>query len=637
MADQSPDRIPRRTAEIELWDTNPVGTQDAWHRELLQFWSFVFTRGRRVKSGSALGKIDPTTGKGRPRNVDEVAATLADRIVRADGGFVAHNLEGEIRRWLADTIVVPGERRRQRGPLPAAGLTTPNYAALLLFNRGVTRERFWAAFLWNALASDFAAAELLPEEDLVSRRLDTYLALGLKAVDSNTSRRVWKGFDFPAIASADPETYLVLRALGTSNGDDVGDASNGLGEEYLRGSTPAAAMNQFLCPGAVILMRRSLRLFLGQQETIGHPALSGHIETALTFHASQYFLRGMRVLNDLSEGRTLPPDCSACWARFQPDLRPSPTYADRERWQSVGYTAQADADQADWVESNCQAEDLIFVNAGRKEDQAAKDLARLSLERLRRDLASYTVNRIVLAIARGIAGRLAPQFGEEAISLDKTYERLDQWAGEPTSRAVLAYAWRDRITQLGNDPDLGGSVVDRIPNRVQAAGNDPGKLEAIVRELVSEAVLSSRAFSRYIELLNSLLGGGALPTNQDAKGLMARGGSQTVKFHLSLNDRALEFVVALSALEARDESRMASDADRRHATSLQGFLEFLERRFHIVLAGAPSGAWTPPGLVAEAAAESISALRARLSSMGLLEEYSDSLEWSRLTWGMARE
>jgi len=636
VARQRQDRIPRRTSEIELWDVNPVGTREAWRRELLQFWSLVATRGRRAKARVALGKVDPATGKGRPLFVDEVAGLLASRIANADGGFVAHDMEDELRRWLADTIVVPGERSRRRGRLPAAGLATPNYAGLLFFNRAVTRERFWAAFLWNALASDFAVAAETGREDLLSRRIDAYLGLGLRLPAEEGPRTAWPGVDLAAVAEADPETYLVFRALAMPSPDGIGDATIGLGEDYERGASDGATMRQLLCPGSVILMRRSLSLLLARQGSIGHAALSDLVETALAFHASQYFIRGMRVLNDLSSGRALPADCRACWDRFQGDIRPVPTADDRERWRARAYRGHATAAEAAWVESTCEADDYLFVNAGRKEDVAAKDLARLSLERLRRELATYTVNRITLGIAQAICERLAVQFGEVPPPLDGTYLRLDAWAAIPAARAVLAYAWTQRIEELSNDPGLPGPVVDDVRRKLGAAAGDPAILGLVVRELVSEAILSSRAFTRYIELMNSLLGGGALPTNQDPKGFMARGGSRSVPFHLSVNDRALELLVALAALEGRDQEDGSGPDDARDTTSLQGFLDFLERRFHLVLTRGPAGEVVPAGLVSAASAESLAALRTRLSSMGLLEEYSDSSEWNRISWGTDR-
>ena len=519
MARQRRDRIPRRTSEIELFDTNPVGTRDAWRRELLQFWSLVATRGKRVARRGALGVVDEVTGKGRPLFVDEVANRLADRIASSDAGFVSHDVRDELQMWLADTIVVPGERKGRRGRLPSAGLTTPSYAGLLLFNRPETRERFWASFLWNALAGDFVAARSLGGDSFVSRRLDQFLGLGLEFPDANSPRSAWTGIDFDTVASADPETYLVFRAVATPAPDGLGNASVGLGDEFLRGSTDGAVLDQFLCPGSIIHMRRSLNLLLEQQGAIGHAALSDLIETSLTFHASQYFLRGMRVLNGLATDRALPADCRSCWDRFQADLRPTPTPGDEDRWRELGYSGGATAADAQWVDDNCSADDYLFVNAGRKEDSAAKDLARVSLERLRRELATYTVNRITLSIARGICHSLAPQFGEQsAPPLDQVLARLDSWASESSGRRLLAFAWTQRIDELQNDPSIPGPVVESLADRKAGAAGDPKMLEAIVRELVSEAILSSRAFTRYIELMNSLLGGGALPTNQGPQG-----------------------------------------------------------------------------------------------------------------------
>jgi hypothetical protein len=633
VAAQGKDGIRRRTSSIELWDVNPVGTREAWRRELLQFWSLVATRGQRVKPRVALGKVDPVTGKGRSLFVDEVSGILAKRIASAEGGFVAHDIHDELKRWLADTIVVPGERSGRRGRLPAAGLAVPNYAGLLFFNRSVTRERFWAAFLWNALASDFAVARTTGRTDLLAGRIDAFLGLGLDLEPAEGPRIRWSGVNLDAVADADPETYLVFRALASPSPDGLGDATNGLGDDFERGASAGATLPQLLCPGSVILMRRSLSLLLARQGSIGHAALSDLVETTLTFHASQYFTRGMRVLNDLTAGRELPSDCRACWDRFQDDVRPSPTPGTVDRWRDGDYHGDATAEEAAWVEETCKADDYLFVNAGRKEDVAAKDLARLSLERLRRDLATYTVNRITLAIAQGICESLSVQFGESVPSLDATYSRFDAWIADPNRRGVLAYAWTERIKDLMKDAALPGPIVDDVPRMLGAAKGDPRLLELVVRDLVSEAILSSRAFTRYIELLNSLLGGGALPTNQDPKGLMARGGSRSVPFHLSLNDRALELLISLATLEGKDGVDGAPLAEGADSTSFQDFLGFLERRYHIVLTRGPSGELVPSGLLSAASAQSLAALRNRLSSMGLLEEYSDSSEWNRITWG----
>ena len=583
-----------------------MGTRDAWRRELLQFWSLVATRGRRVARRGALGVVDDATGKGRPLFVDEVANRLADRISSAEAGFVSNDVRDELRRWLADTIVVPGERSGRRGRLPSAGLTTPSYAGLLLFNRTVTRERFWAAFLWNALASDFVACPRAWPRRFVSRRLDEFLGLGLTFADKDSPRTVWTGIDFGLVAAADPETYLVFRAVATPANDGLGDASTGLGDDYIRGSTEGAVMEQFLCPGSIIHMRRSLTLLLGQQGSIGHAALSDLVETALAFHSSQYFLRGMRVLNALATDRALPEDCRSCWDRFQDDLRPSPTSTDEDRWRADRYRGEGTASDANWVDANCSADDFLFVNAGRKEDTAAKDLARVSVERLRRELATYTVNRITLSIARGICDSLAPQFGEVSPPLDQVLARLDAWASEPSGMRLLAFAWSQRIDELQNDPAIPGPVVEGLPERTAEAAGDPAMLERIVRDLVSEAILSSRAFTRYIELMNSLLGGGALPSNQDPKGMMARGGSRSVPFHLSLNDRALELLVALATLESRDAGAVGDGEDASNSASYSGFLRFIERRFHFGLHQGPSGEEVPGGLVSAASAESIS-------------------------------
>jgi hypothetical protein len=617
------DRVPRRTSEIELWDVNPVGTREAWRREMLQFWSFMATRGKRVRPRKPLVVFDPSLQKNRYRTRSEIASLLATRIEGAPGAWVAHALHGEFVRWIEDAIVVPGERSGRRGPLPSAGLGVPHYAGLLLFNRSVTRERFWAAFMYSALASDFDAARVVPLEELAGPLLDQFLAVGLVRPPDAINALEWSEVNTDRISEKEPEVYLVVRGLTAPGSDQLGDASSGLGDDYAKSATDSALVETFLCPGAIVSLRRTLRLLIGEQKRLGHSALSELVEAALALHSALYFKRGMRVINQLSADRALPADCSRCWARYQADLAPRAEPSRDRRWGTEGYHGSATASEIEWVEANCQASDDMFVNAGPKELTAAKDLARISLEKLRRELASYTVNRISLSICRGVAAQLALQFREPLPPLDRVFERLDAWSADVARRGIVAFAWLRRIDQLRNEPELPGPFLETLDNRLGAISDDPRALEGVVREMVSETVLSSRTFGRYVELMHSLLGGGALPSNQDPKGLMARGGSQKMPFHLTINDQALELMVAVAVLEFRS---------RGQPLSFQDFVEFLATRFGVRVDQPGATESAPAGLVAAATMESRRALRERLATMGLLEEYSDSSEWNRITW-----
>jgi hypothetical protein len=626
---QRSDRIPKRTSELELWDVNPVGTRDAWRRELLQFWSLMLTRGRRVRAQPSLMVLKEATQKNRSLTTDEIADLLAARIEGAPGSFVAPRLRRDLRRWLEDSIVVPGERSGRKGHLPSAGVSIPHYLGLLVFNRSVVRERFWAAFMYSAIASDLEAGPTIGRNDLAGTMLDAFLGFGLhhRVADPPPGRAVRWEVSRCEIAGVDPELDLLTRALAGPGADSLGDAGLGLPPAFFATSTEGARYPQFLCTGSIILMRRSLTLLLEEQSVVGHAALSELIETALVDHAALYYVRSMRVMNDLSSGRALPEDCQACWARFGPDLKPDGTRERLERWAGGDYRAAGDQADADWVDDTCKADDHMFINAGRKELAAAKELGRSTIERLRRQLAEYTVNRITLSLSRDMALRMATEFGEPAPDIDRIHASLDRWADEPLRRGVLSYAWAQRIRELSGDPNVPGMFLEDLDARLEAAAGDPRSLQQLVHNMVSETILSSRSFGRYIELLNSLLGGGALPSNEDPKGFMARGGSRAVPFHLALNDRSLEFLVAVAVLESQASGQ---------SLSFQGFVDFLERRFHLLVDHVLPTDPAPSALVAEASEQSREALRSRLRSMGMLQEYSDSSEWTVVSWGTER-
>jgi hypothetical protein len=380
---------------------------------------------------------------------------------------------------------------------------------------------------------------------------------------------------------------------------------------------------QFLCPGTIIAMRRALLLLLRRSDQFGHAALGELVEAALAVHAAVYFMRGMSVVNALMQTRRLPDAHRRCWAQFQEDLRPGNDLARRERWLSGDYRARATLEEVDAVET-CAADSQVFVNAGRKELSAAKDVAAMSLEQLRRELTAYTVNRILLSLASEVANALAAQLQESSPALDRVPEFLDRCADDPATRMALAVLWRTKIDIMKTDADVPGPILEQLDLRLGVAGGDPRALEDVARFVITESILTSRASRRYVELLHSLLGGGALPSNQDPKGMIARGGSQRIPFHLSLNDRALEMMVAIASLEAEDAGL---------PLSFQRFVDFLASRYGLLVDRPPPRMVVSGGLMADAAIQSREALRARLRAMGLLREFSDSSDWNRVRWG----
>lgn len=621
--------IPRRTSDIELWDVNPVGTAAAWRREMLQFWSLLLLRGKRAKAPQGMWTHDEATGKNRPWTVTELGDALTRRLHASVGSYLAPEAIEELRLWLTEVVIVPGERRIKGGGAFAAGLSTPHYGALGAFNRSMTRDRFWAAFYYSAVATDLEAAGLFDEDVLAGALLERFALEGAQSASAVSPARSWS-LDLSEIAKRDPETYLALQALSVSADDRLPSIKDGLPAFFLDKATPAGkgVYDTFLCPGTVIQMRRALALVLHDGGVAGRSVLNDLVETILANHGVLYFIRGMRVMNDLSAGRELPADCAACWARFQPDVRVTQgaeEFDRLDRWEGGDYQGMATAENARWVDDHCTAKETMFVNAGPKELTSAKELGRLSLEELRRQLAVYTVNRIMLHVSADIASGVARDLGEEVPELETVLARLDAWAERPNAVPLLASAWRHRIEDtLAKDADVPGTVLDELPARIAAAMGQPRQLEEVARWLVSEAILSARAFTRYIELLQSLLGGGALPSNQDPKGFIARGGSKNLVFHLSLRERTLETLTAIASLEAEEDGT---------PLSFQGFIDFLRTRYGILLDRAPS--YIPQGaagLVAEATSQSRLALRSRLAAMGLLEEYSDSSDWNRIVW-----
>jgi len=571
--------------------------------------------------------LDPESGKNRPLTTYELAHELADRIASIPGALANEKRRQDIERWLHESIVIPGERRGRTSSLPAAGLRIPHYLGLLAFNRAVTRERFWAAFFYSALATDLEAGEVLGNEDYAGIRLERFLALGLSFITTPApyATAVSWSVDHRLVAAKDPEVELVIRALTAIPTTDFPTAASGLPPAFFSTSarTDKGTYRQFLCPGSVVYMRRAIRLVLQGGSRVGHTALAEIIETTLVNHAALYFIRGMRVLNALNTERHLGESCANCWDRFQADLRPIGDAERRDRWQADGYQAGAERADVDWIDANCDVRQEVFVNAGRKEHTAAKDLARLSLEQLRRELATYTVNRICTAICLEVAAAVARTVGQEAPTLRDVFQMLDKWAGDTGTRMALSVLWDQQIERLATDQDVPGAVLEKLDGERARAAGDPRALEMLAREIVSEAILSTRSFTRYVELMNSLLGGGALPTNQDPKGLMARGGTRATPFHLSINDRALEAFVAVLALEA---------ADRMEPLSFQGLIDGLRIRYGLLVDTLPAGSTATSGMLAEAASQSREALRDRLHAMGLLQEFSDSSEWNRVTW-----
>src|SRR3954453_19439417 len=111
--------IPRRTSEIELWDAVPVGNRTAWQREMLQLSSLLHTKGKRVRTPAYMTVLNPETGKYSPRPTRERASLLAKRIDSAAYHMPA-TVALALEEWLAEGLIVPGERVKSLPGFPAA-------------------------------------------------------------------------------------------------------------------------------------------------------------------------------------------------------------------------------------------------------------------------------------------------------------------------------------------------------------------------------------------------------------------------------------------------------------------------------------------------------------------------------------
>ena len=609
-----------------------MGNTIAWQREMLQFWSLVLSNGRRLKTPPWMFVRDDITRKNRPRNVRELARMLSERIQDQ-----AHHMPDEVlaslEDWLANAVIVPGEKKRGVPGVPAAGLSVPHFVALPTFARGVTRERYWATTFWLWLASDQQHTAYTGRPGVASALRD-FLSGGLEIepLKSATAPDAlqWQ-YDLGRLERKDPEILLTAHALAKDVNDGLPGFERGLPPGLFAAATavldPSKDKFSTLCPGTVIQLRRSMALLLQHADSVGHGAMAHLLETALVHHAAQYYVRGMRVLNDLVRLRRLPDDCGVCWDRFAADLDPLGSSAQRDRrWAAGEYRGQGSAENARFVDVECKTPQGLFLNAGAKEDLSAKDLARMSLDSLRQQLGEYTVNRLWMSIAWDVANELASQVPGLPMpaTIADVLPLLDQAYKKPSATLLAASVWRNRLALLLDDKDAPPDTVTEVLAIVQRRDSKPLDLEDATRRLISETVLSARYFGRYQEVLNSLLGGGALPSNQDPKSMIQRGGDQRQRFHLAINDSLLELLVAVFSCEADEAGE---------PLSFTGFLDRLSERYRLDLDRVSPSLPAGTGLAADAISQSRQALRARMSAMGFLTEFSDSANWNRVSWG----
>ena len=351
------------------------------------------------------------------------------------------------------------------------------------------------------------------------------------------------------------------------------------------------------------------------------------IETALAHHAAQYYIRGMRVLNDLVQLRRLPDDCQSCWGRFSDDLDPLRLdQAKRDRWNAGEYQAAGNRDDARFVDRECKTPFSLFLNAGSKEDASAKELGRLSLEALRQQLGEYTVNRLWMNVAWDVAIQLSAEIpGQQPPrNVAEVLPMLDSVYANADAVLLARSKWRAMLEVLVADGEaLAGPIEDA---RAVLGSRDVSLLEfeAATRQFIAETALTTRYFGRYVEVLNSLLGGGALPSNQDPKAMIARGGRLKMPFHLAVNDSLLELLVAIFSCEAEEAGEALSFTD---------FLDRLSERYRLNVDRGATAPAAGTGLTADAVSQSRQALRGRMSAMGFLTEFSDSASWNRVSWG----
>ena len=257
--------IPRRTSSIELWDAVPVATSIAWQREMLQFWSLVQTKGRRVRTPPYMYVLNPETGKNRERTVREVAVMLAARI-KAESDHMPAEIMHAVEEWIAESVLVPGERKRGLVGLPVAGIAVPHMVGLGLFARGSTRERYWATTFYLWLAADQSYTDLTGRASVASA-ISNYLSGGLELDPANNPgvAQPYRWTIKPALlATKDPEVLLAAKALASDINDGLTSMRHGLPREYFVLAKavldPSKDRFSILCPGSVILLRRALNL-----------------------------------------------------------------------------------------------------------------------------------------------------------------------------------------------------------------------------------------------------------------------------------------------------------------------------------------------------------------------------------------
>lgn len=602
------------TPSVQRWDRTPVGTNNEWRGEIARFVGLMAMRGSSpIARGTYLSRA---TGS-------DITAQLAARVSRSLATSDNPADESYFSSWLRDSILVSGNGDS------IVGTGIMHYSALSLLNPNAGHSRYWSNFWYWALASELTNEttdnQIDPNTGML---LDKYLSRLFTSfgIDLESNEPSWSIPDISDFGM-DVEAKLLIKALAKSSnesGDTLGnkDFSKGI-SGFKVNSRPSGKWNDFICPGSIVLLKRSIQLILNSESSTEDRIentldertsdyTQDRIEDALAAHTSDYVLRSMFVLNSAMSGKNnLPESCVECRDKFAKGLI-QPKHAS----ESV-----ASLENIEWIDTNCEYEGN-FANAGPKESKAAKTLATIDLATLYSQLNSYTANRRAAQAAVDIVKNLKFTTKQSSESPIESISIL--WKLMSSERSLVVQSLRDISSAFIDSESPSEATRERLEGLMASSETHPQDLwSALVDAFrdVSTGTGHSLA-SRAREVMHSQLGGGALPTNQDPKGRLQRGGlGEFPKFHLATNDRFLSHMARTAFHEFFEQDRQLS---------LREFVQFVRERFKIELLPDSDFKHQAPGLCAKAAKENAANLSQRLKNMGILREFSDSSDWNRI-------
>ncbi len=623
-------KLTKRTSAIELFDTTPVTDFDG---EMSLLLSYMLTEGKKVQARYL------TLGRGTVLQYSEAKRYLARQLDSMDHLISIHDPAAKERLigWIAKSHFIETEpwNRATRADKPLGGFRLPSYLGLRFSNVGLIREKYWGAFVFLALASELELKRLHPPgniDEMAAGLLDRFLREGTNVSSAAEGNHTLWTLEPTHSTESDSMLDPVLAGLLSGETDGPSDVfslphwrstdkslrhqgTHVVGQASKRSPIGFLA---FMCPGSVILMKNALRAVLLQTD-LARDRKFELLKTVFTLHIWLYYRRSLYVLNEIERLGTLPETCADCWKRFQDDL--VPPYAAEgcperyEKWAQGQYGAAGTEEDAQFVARTCPCPGLFF-NMGTKECSHALRLSLTSLRGLYDELEAATLNRIWLGLLI------------ERMSKSLRCHKRDLWpdrilaADSDVRQSVLVEhvtAWINELLSDGSLPESWQvAFTDIISPTSQAS---PEQVFRLVREYIADS-LTQRDFSRYREVLHSMMGGGELPTNQNPRGVMSGAGPKGRQFYPTLQSHALELLVLLASDSRGPDGHL----------SFEQFIEFLQSRYGIYCHTIPGNLQQGTPLSLDACTESRNSLRERLRAAGFLREFSDTEEWNRVSW-----